>query len=65
MHLMGTTRLGDRDDGCSVADRYGRVWRFENLYVAGTGAIPTACATNPTLTACALAVRTAERLLAP
>jgi len=64
MHLLGTTRLGERDDGSSVADAHGRAWRFENLYVAGTGAIPTASATNPTLTACALAVRTARHILA-
>jgi choline dehydrogenase-like flavoprotein len=62
MHVIGTTRLGDADDGGSVVDGGGRVWGFENLYLGGTGLIPTASATNPTLTACALAIRTADRL---
>lgn len=62
MHMMGTTRMGRRADGSSVVDAYGAVWGFSNLYLGGTGLIPTATATNPTLAACALAVRTAERV---
>ncbi|WP_020629276.1 FAD-dependent oxidoreductase [Amycolatopsis alba] len=61
MHVMGTTRIGT--DGIdSVTDGYGLVWGMENLYLGGTGLIPTATATNPTLAAAAIAVRTAEHL---
>jgi pyranose oxidase len=62
MHVMGTTRMGEADDGDSVVDTFGRVWGMENLYLGGTGLIPCATATNPTLAACAIAVRTAERI---
>ncbi len=61
MHLMGTTRMSITEtDG--VTDSFGRVWGADNLYVAGTGLIPVATAANPTLTACALAVRTAQAI---
>lgn len=62
MHLLGTTRMGCADDGHSVTDTYGRVWGLENLYLGGTGLIPAATVTNPTLTACAIAVRSAARI---
>jgi choline dehydrogenase-like flavoprotein len=61
LHVMGTTRMGLRDDGRSVVDGHGRVWGYDNLYLGGTGVLPSATATNPTLAACALAVRTARR----
>lgn len=61
-HLMGTTRMGEVKDGRSVTNSYGQVWGFDNLYLAGGGLISCATATNPTLTACALAIRTAERI---
>jgi pyranose oxidase len=63
MHLMGTTRTGEADDGESVVDPTGRVWGFENLYLGGTGVVPCATATNPTLAVCAFAARTADRIL--
>lgn len=62
MHVMGTTRMGTTNDGSSVVDSWGRVWDFDNLYLGGTGLIPSATATNPTLAACALGVRTAEHI---
>jgi pyranose oxidase len=63
MHLMGTTRTGETDDGESVVDPTGLVWGFENLYLGGTGVVPCATATNPTLAACAFAARAADRIL--
>ncbi|MGV9677292.1 GMC oxidoreductase [Nocardia sp. NPDC003482] len=63
-HIMGTTRMG-ADDRDSVVDDRGRVWGTRNLYLAGTGLIRGATAANPTLTACALAVRTAESIARP
>ncbi|HEV2999114.1 MAG TPA: FAD-dependent oxidoreductase [Solirubrobacteraceae bacterium] len=62
MHLLGTTRIGRRDDGESVVDPFGRVWESPNLYACGTGLIATPTATNPSLTAVALALRTADAL---
>jgi choline dehydrogenase-like flavoprotein len=60
LHLTGTVRIGEHDDGTSVADTSGRVWGFDNLYVAGTGAVPTPVAANTTLTGAVTAVRTAR-----
>jgi pyranose oxidase len=63
MHLAGTTRMGTADDGDSVVDPWGKVWGCDNLYLGGTGLLPVATAVNPTLTAVALAVRAARRLI--
>jgi choline dehydrogenase-like flavoprotein len=60
LHYTGTVRMGPSDDGSSVCDSDGRVWGYENLYVAGNGVIPTALVCNSTLTALTLAVRTAR-----
>jgi pyranose oxidase len=65
LHLQGTCRIGDDahpDDKTSVANSYSRVWGFDNLYIGGLGAIPTQMASNPTLTACAMAVRAAAQI---
>jgi choline dehydrogenase-like flavoprotein len=57
LHFTGTVRMGPVDDGTSVCDRDGRVWGFDNLYVAGNGVLPTALACNSTLTGMTSAVR--------
>ncbi|WP_432543757.1 GMC oxidoreductase [Kineococcus sp. SYSU DK002] len=62
LHYQGTTRIGQHDDGTSVADPDSRVWGFENLHVGGNGTIPTATTVNPTLMSLAIAVRGARAL---
>ncbi|WP_394769590.1 GMC oxidoreductase [Lacisediminihabitans sp.] len=64
LHYQGTMRMGEIDDGTSVADPYSRVWGHENLIVGGNALIPTATSMNPTLMSVALAVRGARRLAA-
>ncbi len=64
LHYQGTTRSGPVDDGTSVCDPAGRVWRTTNVYVGGNNVIPSATACNPTLTAVAFGVLTARALRA-
>jgi choline dehydrogenase-like flavoprotein len=61
MHYQGTMRMGDADDGTSVADPFSRVWGYENLVVGGNALIPTATTMNPTLMSVAIAVRGARK----
>lgn len=61
-HMTGTTRMSAADDGTGVADYDGRVWGFDNLYLATNGLIPTRMAVNPTLTGVALSLCIADRL---
>jgi len=65
MHLMGTHRIGPQDDGRSVCGPDGRVRGTDGLFAVGTGAIPGPSAANPTLTATALALEAADRLVDP
>ena len=62
LHYQGTMRMGEADDGTSVADPWSRVWGFDNLVVGGNALIPTATAMNPTLMSVAIAVRGARAL---
>lgn len=61
-HLMGTCRMGN-DPKTSVVDAYGRSHDIPNLFIAGTPVFVTTGAVNPTLTAQALAARTAEFII--
>ena len=63
LHYTGTVRRGTTDDGTSVCDVDGRVWGFDNLFVAGNGVIPTALVSNSTLIGMTTAVRTAAAVL--
>ncbi|WP_405823694.1 GMC oxidoreductase [Streptomyces sp. NBC_01390] len=62
LHLTGTVRSGAADDGTSVCGPDGRVWGFDNLYLAGNGVIPTSMAANVTLTGAVTAVRAARAI---
>ena len=61
-HIMGTTIMGD-DPRDSVVDRDCRTHDHPNLFIAGTGVMPSSSCMNPTLTGAALSVRIADRLL--
>lgn len=63
MHILGGTVMG-RDSATSVTDPFGRCHTLDNLFVAGPGVFPTSGAVNPTFTVHALALRTAEHMLA-
>jgi choline dehydrogenase-like flavoprotein len=60
---MGSCRMGPRDDGNSVVDRDGRLWRYDNVYVAGNAVLAQSNAGNPTLTTIAAALRTADAIV--
>ncbi|MFD5830900.1 GMC family oxidoreductase [Lentzea sp. NPDC060358] len=57
-HVMGTS---PRD---SVVDQWQRCWDHPNLYAVGCGSMPSLGTSNPSLTMAALALRTAEHLVA-
>ena len=63
-HLMGTYRIGESDDGKSVVDPSGRLWRSDNLWLAGNGLLNRWTACNPSLTTIALGLLTAEAIQA-
>ena len=63
-HLMGSARMGASDDGTSVVDTAGRMWGYDNVFVAGNAVFSEANACNPTLTTVALALRTADTIAA-
>lgn len=62
-HLMGTARMGE-DANTSVVDQYGRCHDVPNLFLADASVFVTSAAINPTATAQALALRTADHLIA-
>ncbi|WP_321880953.1 GMC family oxidoreductase [Paraburkholderia bannensis] len=58
-HLMGTMIMG-KDPKDSVVDGDCRTHDHENLFIASVGVIPAAGVVNPTLTAIALSIRSAD-----
>jgi choline dehydrogenase-like flavoprotein len=62
-HITGTLSMG-KDAASSVTDAFGRAHDHPNLYMAGTGVLPTVGTCNVTLTAVALALRTADKIVA-
>ncbi|MBI4259115.1 MAG: GMC family oxidoreductase [Actinobacteria bacterium] len=60
-HLMGTMRMG-RDPAASVVDEHGEAHEVAGMFVADTSVLPGVGGANPTLTAQALATRTADRI---
>ena len=61
-HAYGGTRMGD-DPETNVVDRWGFSHEVPNLGILGASVMGTSGAHNPTLTAQALAWRTAQRLV--
>jgi choline dehydrogenase-like flavoprotein len=51
-----------KDPRKSVTDSHGRVWGFDNLFVADASLHSTNGGFNPVLTVMALAFRTAEQI---
>jgi len=61
-HICGTLSMG-HDPRASVCDQWARTHDHENLYLAGTGVLPTCGTCNSTENAVAVALRTAEHIL--
>jgi choline dehydrogenase-like flavoprotein len=62
-HLLGTHRMGD-DPNTSVTDSFGRCHDHPDLRLLGGGSFPTIGTANPSLTVVALALRSAEQMIA-
>jgi choline dehydrogenase-like flavoprotein len=60
-HIMGTARMG-ADRETSVADPFGRVHDSDNLFLIDASVFVTSSSANPTATAQALALRTADHV---
>ena len=56
------TDAATESDDC-VVDTYSRVIGHSNLFIGSCGVIPTGSACNPTLSAVALAIRAANRVI--
>jgi len=62
-HFAGTHAMGDKAEN-SVVDDYQCSWEHPNLYLVGSGSFTTMGTSNPTLTLAALALRTADYIIA-
>jgi choline dehydrogenase-like flavoprotein len=63
-HLMGSCRMGPKDDGTSCVDTFGKLRGYDNIYVAGNAVFAVSNAGNPTLTTVAMALRCADAIIA-
>lgn len=61
-HIQGTLRMGD-DPATSVIDANLIHHQYRNLVIVGTAGFPSSSCANPALTAAALSLRAAERLM--
>ncbi|WP_197417690.1 GMC family oxidoreductase [Mycobacterium sp. GA-2829] len=62
-HLLGTAKMGN-DPATSVVNRWGLAHDVPNLAIVDGSTMPTSGAVNPTATIVAMALRTAEHLVA-
>ncbi len=62
LHMHGTYRMGTNPN-TSVVDTNSQVHGIDNLYLGGNGILPTATASNPTLTCVAIALRAVDHLI--
>jgi choline dehydrogenase-like flavoprotein len=61
-HICGTLSMGN-NPATSVCDQWGRAHDHQNLFLAGTGILPTSATVNSTENGVALALRTAHHIL--
>ena len=61
-HPMSTARMGS-DEDVGVVDNMGRVYGFDNLYVADASILPSTTYVNPQLTINALSLMAAEYII--
>jgi choline dehydrogenase-like flavoprotein len=64
-HLSGSCRMGVRESESSVVSPEGRLWGYENCYVAGNAVLSERTASNPTLSTIAFALNTADSIAGP
>ncbi|RJG00435.1 GMC family oxidoreductase [Noviherbaspirillum sedimenti] len=62
-HICGTLSMGN-DPKTSACDKWGRAHDHDNLFFASTGVMPTSSTCNSTENGLALALRTADHILA-
>jgi choline dehydrogenase-like flavoprotein len=62
-HDAGTCRMGD-DPSTSATNRFCQIHGVPNLYIADNSVFPNMGAANPTLSTIALAIRTADHIIA-
>ena len=59
---MGSCRMGPKDDETSCVDSFGKLWGYDNIYVAGNAIFAVSNAGNPTIMTIAMALRTADAI---